>query len=257
MSLRGGPSGRRGNPHPPRSGPPRTSAPTWLSLWESCRRSRLRGPAGASVIFCPPITGNSPCHVIARRPIGPTRQSASPAKRAAEDVGPYLALPLGELSAQPTERACRGVGSAPPVGPALPGRVKPGPYKTPLIPDCQKRLAEFAARRPRISVPSIFRGGVYAAKNTLRFDPCVFVHFCVKTHGSKRNLFCQKRQRPFLTSSYYPRTQDFRALPSGSSTRRPSVTLTSGAAARISATDVSMPLLPLVQKGFTVLPVRS
>ena len=137
MSLRGGPSGRRGNPHPPRSGPPRMSAPTWLSLWESCRRSRLRGPAGASVILCPPITGNSPCHVIARRPIGPTRQSASPAKRAAEDVGPYLALPLGELSAQPTERACRGVGSAPPVGPALPGRVKPGPYKAPLIPDCQ------------------------------------------------------------------------------------------------------------------------
>ena len=152
---------------------------------------------------------------------------------------------------------CMGVGSAPPVGPALPGRVKPGPYKAPLIPDCQKRLAEFAARRPRISVPSIFRGGVYVAKNTLRFDPCVFAHFCVKTHGSERNLFCQKRQRPFLTSSYYPRTQDFRALPSGSSTRRPAVTLTSGAAARISATDVSMPLLPLVQKGFTVLPVRS
>ena len=86
---------------------------------------------------------------------------------------------------------------------------------------------------------------------------CVFAHFCVKTHGSERNLFCQKRQRPFLTSSYYPRTQAFRALPSGSSTRRPAVTLTSGAAARISATDVSMPLLPLVQKGRMVFPVRS
>ena len=60
-----------------------------------------------------------------------------------------------------------------------------------------------------------------------------------------------------MTSSYYPRTQAFRALPSGSSTRRPAVTLTSGAAARISATDVSMPLLPLVQKGRMVFPVRS
>ena len=59
-----------------------------------------------------------------------------------------------------------------------------------------------------------------------------------------------------MTSSY-SRTQDFRALPSGSSTRRPAVTLTSGTAARISATDVSMPLLPLVQKGRMVFPVRS
>lgn len=111
----------------------------------------------------------------------------------------------------------------------------------------------FSRRRPPRGLPL----GVYVAKNTLRFDPCVFAHFCVKTHGSERNLFCQKRQRPFLTSSYYPRTQDFRALPSGSSTRRPAVTLTSGAAARISATDVSMPLLPLVQKGRMVFPVRS
>ena len=30
-------------------------------------------------------------------------------RRPAEDVGPYLALPLGELSAQPTERACMGM----------------------------------------------------------------------------------------------------------------------------------------------------
>ena len=40
-------------------------------------------------------------------------QEAPPAQ-VAEDVGPYLALPLGELSAQPTERVRRGVGSAPP-----------------------------------------------------------------------------------------------------------------------------------------------
>ena len=36
------------------------------------------------------------------------------ARRPAEGSGPYLALPLGELSAQPTERVRRGVGSAPP-----------------------------------------------------------------------------------------------------------------------------------------------
>ena len=34
------------------------------------------------------------------------------ARRPAEGSGPYLALPLGELSAQPTERVRRGVGSA-------------------------------------------------------------------------------------------------------------------------------------------------
>ena len=115
-------------------------------------------------------------------------------------------------------------------------------------------------------VPSIFRGGApqgdfrwaCTSRKILCASTRVFSHiFCVKTHGSERNLFCQKRQRPFLTSSYYPRTQAFRALPSGSSTRRPAVTLTSGAAARISATDVSMPLLPLVQKGRMVFPVRS
>ena len=111
----------------------------------------------------------------------------------------------------------------------------------------------FSRRRPPRGLPL----GVYVAKNTLRGESAFSRIFCVKTHGSERNLFCQKRQRPFLTSSYYPRTQAFRALPSGSSTRRPAVTLTSGAAARISATDVSMPLLPLVQKGRMVFPVRS
>ena len=104
-------------------------------------------------------------------------------------------------------------------------------------------------------VPSIFRGG--APQGDFRWACTSRKILWVKTHGSERNLFCQKRQRPFLTSSYYPRTQAFRALPSGSSTRRPAVTLTSGAAARISATDVSMPLLPLVQKGRMVFPVRS
>ena len=159
----------------------------------------------------------------------------------------------------------------PPAGPPAGGfftgyRLKePGTRRTPLIPGCQKRLAEFAARRPRIVFNPFFAaappkgtsvGRVRREKYFARRE-CVFAHFCVKTHGSERNLFCQKRQRPFLTSSYYPRTQAFRALPSGSSTRRPAVTLTSGAAARISATDVSMPLLPLVQKGRMVFPVRS
>ena len=156
--------------------------------------------------------------------------------------------------------------AGPPAGEFFSGyRVKePGTRRTPLIPNCQKRLAEFAARRPRIVFHPFFAaappkgtsvGRVRREKYFARRE-CVFAHFCVKTHGSERNLFCQKRQRPFLTSSY-SRTQAFRALPSGSSTRRPAVTLTSGTAARISATDVSMPLLPLVQKGRMVFPVRS
>jgi hypothetical protein len=120
-------------------------------------------------------------------------------------------------------------------------------------PQAAKCSIHFSRRRPPRGLPL----GVYVAKNTLRGESAFSRIFCVKTHGSERNLFCQKRQRPFLTSSYYPRTQAFRALPSGSSTRRPAVTLTSGAAARISATDVSMPLLPLVQKGRMVFPVRS
>ena len=118
----------------------------------------------------------SSCGVIARRPAGPTWQSASPAKRPAEDVGPYLALPLGELSPKVTERACRGVGSALPVGPALPGRVKPGPYKAPLIPDYQKRLAEFAARRPRI-VFNPFLGAACTSRKILCAERVCFRAF--------------------------------------------------------------------------------
>ena len=152
--------------------------------------------------------------------------------------------------------------------PSLSGRLSVIPTSICLSrcpPRTVMRLAEFAARRPRIVFHPFFAaappkgtsvGRVRREKYFARRE-CVFAHFCVKTHGSERNLFCQKRQRPFLTSSYYPSTQAFRALPSGSSTRRPSVTLTSGAAARISATDVSMPLLPLVQKGRMVFPVRS
>ena len=56
----------------------------------------------------------SSCRVIAkpvRRLVAAIRSPCPGPLRAA---GPHtLALPLGELSAQPTERACRGVGSAP------------------------------------------------------------------------------------------------------------------------------------------------
>ena len=76
------------------------------------------------------------CHVIARRPAGPTwarhqpsglpnarfacvrLQSVFPAQRPAGGSGPYLALPLGELSPKVTERACWGFWFLPTVVPA-------------------------------------------------------------------------------------------------------------------------------------------
>ena len=48
------------------------------------------------------------------------------------------------------------------------------------------------------SVPSIFRGGVYVAKNTLRGESVFSRILCVKTRGSERKLFCQKRAPPFF-----------------------------------------------------------
>ena len=48
------------------------------------------------------------------------------------------------------------------------------------------------------SVPSIFRGGVYVAKNTLRGESVLSRILCVKTRGSERKLFCQKRAPPFF-----------------------------------------------------------
>ena len=48
------------------------------------------------------------------------------------------------------------------------------------------------------SVPSIFRGGVYVAKNTLRGESVFSCILCVKTRGSERKLFCQKRAPPFF-----------------------------------------------------------
>ena len=48
------------------------------------------------------------------------------------------------------------------------------------------------------SVPSIFRGGVYVAKNTLRGESVFSRILCVKTRGSERKLFCQKRATPFF-----------------------------------------------------------
>ena len=46
-------------------------------------------------------------------------------------------------------------------------------------------------------VPSIFRGGMYVAKNTLRGESVFSRISCVKTRGSERNLFCQKGHCPF------------------------------------------------------------
>ena len=48
------------------------------------------------------------------------------------------------------------------------------------------------------SVQSIFRGGVYVVKNTLRGESVFSRILCVKTRGSERNLFCQKRATPFF-----------------------------------------------------------
>ena len=45
---------------------------------------------------------------------------------------------------------------------------------------------------------SIFRGGVYVAKNTLRGESVFSRILCVKTRGSERKLFCQKRATPFF-----------------------------------------------------------
>ena len=47
-------------------------------------------------------------------------------------------------------------------------------------------------------VKSIFRGGVYVAKNTLRGESVFSRILCVKTRGSERKLFCQKRAPPFF-----------------------------------------------------------
>ena len=47
-------------------------------------------------------------------------------------------------------------------------------------------------------VQSIFRGGVYVAKNTLRGESVFSRILCVKTRGSERKLFCQKRAPPFF-----------------------------------------------------------
>ena len=136
------------------------------------------------------------CHVIARRPAGPTwarhqpsglpnarsacvrLQSVSPPQRPAEDVGPYLALPLGELSPKVTERACRGGRPCPPK-PA--GLTRPaegsGPYEMstdrtlvgrgPCLPivvpaGCWPLLRPTAGALPRNRLASSATGGASA-----------------------------------------------------------------------------------------------
>ena len=74
-------------------------------------------------------------------------------------------------------------------------------------PACQKSLAEFAARRPRIRFDPFFAaappkgtsvGRVRREKYFARRE-CVFAHFMrTQTRGSERNLFCQKRAPPFF-----------------------------------------------------------
>ena len=68
-----------------------------------------------------------------------------------------------------------------------------------------RRVRPRLSKRPRRvrgpqaanSVQSIFRGGMYVAKNTLRGESVFSRISCVKTRGSERKLFCQKGHRPF------------------------------------------------------------
>ena len=68
-----------------------------------------------------------------------------------------------------------------------------------------RRVRPRLSKRPRRvrgpqaanSVQSIFRGGMYVAKNTLRGESVFSRISCVKTRGSERNLFCQKGHCPF------------------------------------------------------------
>ena len=54
-------------------------------------------------------------------------------------------------------------------------------------------------------VPSIFRGGMYVAKNTLRGES-VFVGACAHGRAGRSEIsFVKKGRRPFLTSSQQPR----------------------------------------------------
>ena len=92
---------------------------------------------------------------------------------------------------------CRGVGSAPPVGPALPGRVKPGPYKAPLIPDCQKRLAEFAARRPRI-VFNTFLAAACTSRKILCAERVCFRAFLRENARVGAKSLLSKKATPFF-----------------------------------------------------------
>ena len=100
---------------------------------------------------------------------------------------------------------------------------KPTPAAGGLLTDCQKSLAEFAARRPRIrfhpffaaappkgtSVGRVRREKYFALASAQRNWPrqtrrlmsgqSVFSRIlCVKTRGSERKLFCQKRAPPFF-----------------------------------------------------------
>ena len=65
---------------------------------------------------------------------------------------------------------------------------------------CQTVKKPRRVRGPQAAnkVQSIFRGGVYVAKNTLRGESVFSRILCVKTRGSERKLFCQKRATPFF-----------------------------------------------------------
>ena len=62
------------------------------------------------------------------------------------------------------------------------------------------------------SVQSIFHGGVYVVKNTLRGESVFSRILCVKKRGSERNLFCQKRATPFFDKLKKLRKLRFRSF---------------------------------------------
>ena len=142
---------------------------------------------------------------------------------------------------------------------------EPGTRRTPLIPGCQKRLAEFASRRPRIVFNPFFAAApqgdfrwAWTSRKILARRECVSRIFCVKTHGSELEIsFCPKKATPFFDKLLLPQDPGLQGAAVGVVHPQARRHVDLGAAARISATDVSMPLLPLVQKGRMVFPVRS
>jgi len=77
--------------------------------------------------------------------------------------------------------------------------MKTGPaHNAPDLLSLSKKPRRVRGPQAANKVQSIFRGGVYVAKNTLRGESVFSRILCVKTRGSERKLFCQKRATPFF-----------------------------------------------------------